>query len=57
MPMLGWMIIFASLSLLGLGLGQSQQTSTVAAGYGLSVLFGSLFAFLVLIRRFTRHTS
>lgn len=55
--MLGWMIIFALLSLLGLGLGQSQETSAVAAGYSLSALFATLFASLFLIRRFSRRVS
>jgi len=55
--MLGWMIIFASLSLFGLGLGQSQETNAVAAGYSLSALFGILFASLFVIRRLARRTS
>jgi len=61
--MLGWTIIFAILCLiglmLGLGTGASQpgQLSTMAAGYGLSALFGVLFASTFFIRWFTRHVS
>jgi len=55
--MLGWMIIFAILSGLGLGLGQSSEIRTVTAGNGLTFLFGLLFTLTFLIRCFSRHSS
>jgi uncharacterized membrane protein YtjA (UPF0391 family) len=55
--MLGWMIIFAILALLGFGMSQGSDAGTIAAGYSLFLLFGVLFSCSILIRKFSRHSS
>ena len=53
--MIGWMIIFATLSIFGLIVGQGPQVQM--AGYGMAALFGILFAFACFILRFSQHSS
>lgn len=55
--MLGWIIIFAALSLFGISLCQSQEVQTASVGYGFSALFGVLFMLSLVVRTISRHSS